>query len=125
MPKGVYKRRGRPGLSHEQKKYNKRSGRLQLEFGITAKEYDDFHNFCKGVCGICNLPEVALDRRGGVKKLAIDHDHKTGIIRGLLCQQCNMGLGKFKDNVEFLKNAATYLESYKEALKEHHATSTR
>lgn len=42
-------------------------------------------------------------------KAAIDHDHKTGIIRGLLCGLCNMGLGSFRDNPEHLASAILYL----------------
>ena len=44
------------------------------------------------------------------KHLAIDHNHKTGIIRGMLCDSCNQGLGKFKDSVYLLQSAINYLE---------------
>jgi len=50
-------------------------------------------------CAIC----------GGTKRLAIDHDHKTGRIRGRLCINCNSGLGMFKDDVELLRTAVSYL----------------
>ena len=46
-------------------------------------------------------------------KLCVDHDHITGEIRGLLCQQCNKGLGDFADSVEYLKSAVAYLQSKK------------
>ena len=54
-------------------------------------------------CGICKTPLTEMTRK-------IDHDHKTGIIRGLLCNACNWGLGHFKDNTKFLFNAVTYLK---------------
>jgi hypothetical protein len=44
-----------------------------------------------------------------LKELAIDHCHKTGKIRGLLCKNCNQGLGQFKDNIDLLLSAAKYL----------------
>jgi len=53
----------------------------------------------KGRCAIC----------GEVKKLCIDHDHKTGLLRGLLCTGCNLGLGCFQDNMAILAEAQRYL----------------
>ena len=47
-----------------------------------------------------------------VKRLVVDHDHKTGKIRSLLCTLCNTGIGQFKDDVELLKLAIKYLEHY-------------
>ena len=55
-------------------------------------------------CVICGEPE------SGNKQLAIDHDHTTCLIRGVLCQRCNVGLGQFRDNPELLRFAALYLE---------------
>ena len=54
-----------------------------------------------GHCAIC----INKDKR----KLAVDHCHKTGKIRGLLCSNCNQGLGMFKDNLDFLGRARNYL----------------
>lgn len=56
-------------------------------------------------CAIC---EEKLDMIG--RKTHIDHDHITGKIRGVLCSKCNLGLGYFKDSIEFLKSAVVYLQ---------------
>lgn len=59
-----------------------------------------------GGCAICG-------KRQGIetKKLGVDHDHCTGRIRGLLCSQCNRGLGKFGDSIEGIKRVLAYLEN--------------
>lgn len=54
-----------------------------------------------GICPICKVDS----------KLVIDHDHKTGAIRGMICRKCNLGLGYFKDSPDALKRAADYLNS--------------
>ncbi len=64
------------------------------------------------LCAICNKPETQV-RQGLVIKLAVDHCHKTGIVRGLLCTKCNKGLGMFLDNSDNLIKASEYLnQSY-------------
>lgn len=60
-----------------------------------------------GVCQICNTKPTKMR-----KQLFIDHDHKTGRVRGLLCNECNFGLGKFQDNSSLLRNAASYVEGF-------------
>ena len=63
-----------------------------------------------GKCAICGA-----DRdRVGDKSLALDHDHATGEIRGILCHSCNTGLGLFQDDPARLREAANYLEKYRE-----------
>lgn len=63
-------------------------------------------------CRICGKP---LTKVGGTKDQVahIDHDHETGKVRGLLCQECNIGLGKFRDNTEYLLSAISYLNKNK------------
>ena len=56
-----------------------------------------------GVCAICERKPVR-------RNFCVDHDHATGRVRGLLCGECNIGLGKFKDSSYLLKQATEYLE---------------
>lgn len=80
---------------------------------ITPDEYDIMLVAQNGVCAICHGPEEQKIRGAKVKdafiKLSVDHDHKTGRIRGLLCSKCNRGLGLFRDNPKILKKAIHYL----------------
>lgn len=92
-----------------------RSLKLQKTYGITAEDYNAFSKFCNDKCVICENPCPSG------RRLAVDHDHSNGVIRGLLCINCNKGLGNFKDSIELLEVAIIYLKSYQEALKEHNA----
>lgn len=62
-------------------------------------------------CAICKQNETVLyNKKGKIKRLAVDHCHETGKIRGLLCTKCNIALGKFKDNTALLEKSINYLE---------------
>jgi hypothetical protein len=74
-------------------------------YNITTAEYEEILALQGGVCAICKKPP-----KDGGKSLAIDHDHKTGLIRGLLCWACNSFLAKAKDDVTVIRNAVQYLE---------------
>lgn len=88
---------------------------LKVNFGITLEEYNEMLIKQMGVCKICLKPETSIDGRNKrVKALAVDHDHITGKIRGLLCYSCNIGIGFLKDSSDLLKKAAEYLEEHKE-----------
>lgn len=73
-------------------------------FGITMEQYRAMSEAQKDVCAICGKP----NHSGWM--LAVDHDHKTGKVRGLLCSNCNRGIGLFKDSSAFLRKAMNYLE---------------
>jgi hypothetical protein len=66
-----------------------------------------------GVCAICGQPEVGLGRGGKPRRMSIDHNHATGVIRALLCHNCNFMIGSAKENPDTLRKAADYLERYK------------
>ena len=74
-------------------------------YGITLKEYEILLAKQNNGCAIC----TASTGSNG-KRLSVDHNHQTGEVRGLLCDDCNIGLGKFKDNSSLLANAINYLK---------------
>lgn len=65
-----------------------------------------------GLCAICGQPQTVVNQ-WGTKSLHVDHCHVTGQVRGLLCCNCNIGLGYFKDNPELMRNAAEYVEYHR------------
>jgi hypothetical protein len=89
----------------------RRNLQLIYRFGITLDEYNFLLNSQKGVCAICIGPETIFDKRANkTRDLAVDHDHKTGKVRGLLCGACNKALGLFRDKVSIIENASQYLK---------------
>lgn len=91
-----------------ERKLQYRKKYIEREFGIKYEQYDQMLEEQKGVCAICGCPET----KPNAKYLAVDHNHETGIVRGLLCNNCNRALGLLKDNKEILQNAIKYLEKY-------------
>lgn len=94
---------------------------LLKHHGITIEQYNAMHNSQNGVCAICGRPETRSAGHGkGAFPLSVDHCHETRNsgkgkgIRSLLCQACNIGLGKFDDDPELLEKAAAYLRHHKE-----------
>ena len=83
---------------------------LLANHGITLKEYNILLSSQNNVCKICGKLETSKEKNKKVKSLAVDHDHKTGKIRGLLCGKCNKGIGLFQDSIEILTNAICYLQ---------------
>ena len=83
------------------------------KYGLTADEYDRMHKDHKGVCAICKQPETKKNQYG-VMKLAVDHCHDTGKIRGLLCMCCNRALGLLKENENTISCLANYVAKHKE-----------
>lgn len=85
-----------------------RRSHLKRVFGISLEEYQDKLEKQNGKCAICNSSNTH-DKHG---VLAIDHCHKTGNIRELLCFKCNTVLGSVDDNIEILKNMINYLKKH-------------
>ena len=73
---------------------------LMRRYGIGADEFDELVRLQGGVCAIC----------GRESPEHVDHDHETGAVRGILCFNCNGGLGQFRDSIDALDAAAAYLD---------------
>jgi hypothetical protein len=74
---------------------------------MTVEQYEQILVGQGGACAICGGKDPCFGRDWHV-----DHDHATGAVRGVLCAQCNIGLGHFKDNVTALGSAIKYLEHH-------------
>lgn len=85
---------------------------LKRKYNLTLADYDRMFEEQKGLCEICNFSETVLDKHGKLRYLAVDHCHKTGKTRGLLCSRCNMSLGGYRDSIEIHESAARYLKKY-------------
>jgi hypothetical protein len=79
-------------------------------YGLESSDYHRMLHEQGGLCAICR--EVGAAGRGILRKLAVDHCHATGRVRGLLCHRCNGALGMMLDNVDVMKRAVVYLERW-------------
>lgn len=75
-------------------------------YGLTLEQYAKLSASQGNVCKICAKKNI---RSGKLIELAVDHCHKTGRIRGLLCNRCNLWIGNIKDSPELAQSAAKYL----------------
>lgn len=80
-----------------------RDDRLKRQYSITEAQYEAIAAKQNNRCAICHCQQH-------YQRLSVDHDHKTGMVRGLLCVQCNRGLGRFFDSPLRLRAAADYVE---------------
>lgn len=100
---------GRAGICIKCKTEDRRSYHLNYAYGITEEHYFTLLDEQWGCCAICGSDDETI---GG--HLHVDHNHHTGDVRGLLCSNCNTGLGLLQDNPDTLKSAIRYLYSSKE-----------
>lgn len=85
---------------------------LKRDFGVTIEDYEKMWYEQEGKCGnpACSVQKPLFPVSGN-RRLHIDHDHRTGQIRGLLCHGCNTGLGNIGDSVEKLEGLINYLKA--------------
>ena len=83
-------------------KISSRADKLSRRYNLSIADYDALLLSQAGVCAICG----GKDER---QRLSVDHNHATKSVRGLLCGNCNNGLGRFKDSIELLLAAVNYL----------------
>lgn len=100
---GLYGRR-----DPERHKATMRKGNYRRQYGIVVEDYDRLYVAQGGRCAICG----SVVPGGCFTHFAVDHDHHTGKIRGLLCTACNRALGLFHDNPVTLELAAQYLRNH-------------
>jgi nitrate reductase cytochrome c-type subunit len=104
----------RPEVKEKKRKASKLQKNVEMrrnwgykkDFGISIEEYEVMYIKQNGLCLICKQEETN-------RRLSVDHCHETGVVRGLLCGNCNRGLGLFKDNENSLFRALDYIKSYK------------
>ena len=89
------------GLSHQCKKC-KRDENYKKQYGISLDDYNKMLSEVDNTCEICNEPDST--------RLAVDHCHTTGQVRGLLCRKCNTAIGLLRDRIDLLESAIKYLE---------------
>ena len=80
----------------------KRARDLKTKYGLTEDCWSTMYEAQKGECKIC----------GKFRQLVVDHSHKTGDVRALLCHRCNLAIGQFDDDPQLLRLAANYLETF-------------
>jgi len=98
-----WKLRKRYKTQRAEKKYKtKYEYHINYTYNLSLEDYNNFLKNQNNKCKICNKED----------NLVVDHCHKTGIVRGLLCQQCNKGLGMLGDTKESLEKAYKYLLSF-------------
>lgn len=83
-------------------------GHLRRKYGLTLARVAEMSQEQGGVCKICKEPET-LVWRGMTPGLSVDHDHNTGVVRGLLCHRCNVALAIFDRVPDALARIADYL----------------
>jgi hypothetical protein len=100
------RRHKRNGLPDGFAEYRRR-WQLAHRYGLTAEQFDALATSQGGKCAICR--RAPTNRQKGAA-LHVDHDHTTAMVRGLLCNGCNVGLANFGDDPERLRDAAGYIE---------------
>ncbi len=100
--------------SHSQTR-RERSRRKNLRsYGLTEDQYRALLEKQGGGCAICGATDPG---RKGDRNFCVDHDHRTGAMRGLLCHRCNQAIGHLKDSPDFCRKAANYLETSLEEMR--------
>lgn len=96
------KRESAGGVKYAKYKKKIKNNFLKRKYGITLEQYEKMVSDQEGKCAICKE----------IKKLVVDHSHKTGTVRDLLCNGCNSVLGHFHENQEVLRNASEYISKW-------------
>ena len=96
------------GRTKSNRKTCNRCNALWRDYKITHADYEEMLEKQNYRCAICKSNNTKSNRK---KRFAVDHDHKTGEVRGLLCDCCNRGIGLLEDSITNLENAIKYLNN--------------
>ena len=109
----VYQKNYVRKLNPEKRAKANRKWRLIKIFGITPEQFDQMLEDQNHVCAVCkNSERLITHSTGKPAPLSVDHCHKTGRVRALLCNRCNTTLGKVADDPHLLRHLADYLEQH-------------
>ena len=87
---------------------------LKSAYGISLDDYLKMLESQNNTCAICSKKETRINpKTKRIHLLSVDHNHKTGKVRGLLCMKCNPGIGNFQEDVDLLQSAIKYIQKYK------------
>lgn len=110
-----WRQRNRESINAGKRKYYHEKERdtiwernIRNKFGITAEQYYEMYDQQNGVCATCHRPHAGYEKR-----LAVDHCHTTGKVRGLLCEACNRAIGMLGDNLDVVMRVHEYLRRNK------------
>jgi hypothetical protein len=101
FPRAPYQKTGRNSWCKSCKGQRDRASRFLRLYGMTEEALAELVDSQGGVCAICRYRPA----------VHVDHDHLTGVVRGVLCFPCNAALGHFKDRIDLLSRASRYLET--------------
>lgn len=93
----------------EHSRFRVRDSTLKRKYGLTVDDYNKLLESQGGVCQVCKNPPTN-------RRLAVDHCHTTGKIRGLLCQACNVSIGKMRESPDLIRRLANYVEDHHQNL---------
>ena len=85
------------------------ANQLRFHYRLSLGEFKSMREDQNGRCAICGIP---ADKNTRGYRLFVDHDHKTGVIRNLLCNRCNSGIGFLNEDVHLLTKMARYLDDF-------------
>jgi len=100
--------------NRERRTRQSRASHIKMKFNISIEKQEEMLKKQENRCAICStLFKKRTDKLGRViPTFCIDHDHETGTVRGLLCKQCNLGLGNFNDSLDVLLKATEYIKKF-------------
>jgi hypothetical protein len=114
----IYRLKNKDRITKWRKEHrgSRREWELKYHYGLTGKDYENMATLQRGVCAICGKPPSG---RKIEKNLHVDHDHKSGLVRALLCNRCNRVLGLIGDDALIASKIISYLNQHPQLWEEH------